>query len=203
MIRHALIIAVLLSAPVAALAQAPAWEADPAHTHIGFSVRHLMVSNVKGEFAKHKVRVVGDPTDAARAQIDVTIDAASINTGVPDRDKHLKSPDFFDVAKYPTIVFKSKKIAKAGKSGLKVTGDLTMHGVTRELVLEARDLAGPIKDPWGLIRLGLQASGTIDRRDYGLKWNKAVEAGGLVVGNEVRIALEVELVQKAPEAAKK
>ena len=198
MMRSTLAIALLLGAPAVALAQSPAWEADPAHTHIGFGVRHLMVSNVKGEFTKYKVRVTGEPKDPARAAIDVTIEAASINTGVADRDKHLRSPDFFDVAKYPTITFKSKKIARVGKNGLKVTGDLTIHGATREVVLEARDLAGPIKDPWGMSRLGLQASGLIDRRDFGLKWNKAIEAGGVVVGNEVRIALEVELVTKAP-----
>ena len=202
MLARSLTFALLLVAPLVARAQTPTWEADPAHTHIGFSVRHLMISNVKGDFGKFKVKVDGDPKDPAKAVIDVTIEVASINTGIADRDKHLKSPDFFDVAKLPTITYKSRKIVKAGKNGLKVTGDLTLHGVTREVVLEAKDVVGPVKDPWGNQRLGLTASTKIDRRQFGLTWNKALETGGVVVGTDVTIQLEVELVQKVPPAAK-
>ncbi|HEY3355617.1 MAG TPA: YceI family protein [Polyangia bacterium] len=204
MLGRSVVLALVLAAPLAASAQAPAWEVDAAHTHIGFSVRHLMVSNVKGEFTKYKVKIDGDAKDAPKAGIDVAIDVASINTGVADRDKHLKSPDFFDAAKFPTITFKSKKITKAGK-GLKIAGVLTIRGVAKDVVLEAKDISGPIKDPWGNQRLGLTATTKIDRRQFGLTWNKALEAGGVVVGTDVNINLEIELMQKgqpAPAAAK-
>jgi polyisoprenoid-binding protein YceI len=151
---------------------------------------------VKGDFTKYKAAITGDAKDAPKASLEVTIEVGSINTGVADRDKHLKSPDFFDVANFPTITFKSKKIVKAGKSGLKITGDLTIKGVTKEVVLEAKDVSAPVKDPWGNLRIGLTATTKIDRRQFGLTWNKALDAGGVVVGTDVHIVLEVELFQK-------
>jgi polyisoprenoid-binding protein YceI len=191
---RALAMAALALLPASALAQAQSWAADPAHTHIGFGVRHMMVSNVKGEFTKHSVKVQTDK-DLTKSTVEVTIDVASISTGNAQRDGHLKSADFFDAAKFPTITFKSKKIAKAGKDAFKVTGDLTIKGKTKEVVLEVKNFVGPVKDPFGGSRLGLEASTKIDRRDYGLLWNKALEAGGVLVGNDVKIGLEVELTQ--------
>ena len=191
---RALAIAALALLPAAARAQTQAWEADPVHTHIGFGVRHMMVSNVKGEFKKYTVKVQTEK-DLTKSTVDVTIDVASIDTGNAKRDGHLKSPDFFDAAKFPTITFKSKKIAKAGKDAFKVTGDLTIKGKTKEVVLAVKNFVGPIKDPMGTLRSGLEASTKIDRRDYGVSYNAALEGGGLAVGNEVTINLEVELTQ--------
>jgi polyisoprenoid-binding protein YceI len=191
----AVTVAALTLLPVAALAQTQAWEGDPVHTHIGFSVRHMMVSNVKGEFAKYSIKVQADPKDPTKSTVDVTIDVASINTGNAQRDGHLKSPDFFDAAKYPSITFKSKKIVKTGKDSFKVTGDLTIKGKTKEIALAVKNFVGPIKDPTGTMRSGFEASAKIDRRDYGVSFNKALEGGGVIVGNEVGISLEVELTQ--------
>jgi polyisoprenoid-binding protein YceI len=185
-----------------AVAQADTWEADAAHSHVGFSVRHMMISNVKGEFGDYTVTVKGDPKDVARAALEVVIKTASINTKSEARDKHLKSPDFFDVAKYPTIKFKSKKIKKAG-DGLEVLGTLTIRNVSKDLTLKVASLTAPAKDPWGMTRLGAEASLVISRKDFGLKWNKALEAGGVLVGDEVKIGIEIELVKKVKAEAKK
>ncbi len=202
MFRHRMIrrgstlaLALLLSLPVAARAEAVAWEADVAHSHIGFKVRHMMISNVKGEFAKYTVKVQADSKELAKATVEATIDVKSITTGNGKRDDHLRSPDFFDVAKHPTMVFKSKSVKKQGKDKLKVAGDLTIRGVTKPVTLDVSGLVGPIKDPWGNMKVGFQATTTINRKDFGLTWNKALEAGGLLVGNEVAITLDVELNQ--------
>jgi polyisoprenoid-binding protein YceI len=191
---RALAVAAFALLPAVAHAQSTAWEADLVHSHVGFGVRHMMVSNVKGEFKKYSVKVQTEK-DLTRSTVDVTIQVASIDTGNAQRDGHLKSPDFFDAAKFPTITFKSKKIAKAGKDGFKVTGDLTIKGKTKEVVLEVKNFVGPVKDPMGTQRMGLEASTKIDRRDFGLTWNKALEAGGVAVGHEVKIGLEIELTQ--------
>ena len=193
MLRLSTALAALLLLPASALAQTQAWEADAVHTHIGFSVRHMMVSNVKGEFKKYSVKLQTEK-DLTKSKVDVTIDVASIDTGNAQRDKHLRSPDFFDAAKYPTITFKSKKITRAGKDAFKVIGDLTIKGKTKEVVLAVKNFVGPIKDPMGTMRAGLEASTKIDRRDFGVAYNAALEGGGLAVGNEVKIDLEVELV---------
>jgi polyisoprenoid-binding protein YceI len=189
----AVTVAAIALLPVSALAQTQSWEADPVHSHVGFSVRHMMISNVKGEFTKYSAKVQTE-RDLTKSTVDVSIDVASINTGNAQRDGHLKSPDFFDAAKFPKITFKSKKIVKAGKDGFKVTGDLTIKGKTKEVVLEVKSFVGPVKDPMGGLRSGLEASTKIDRRDFGLTWNKALEAGGVAVGHEVKINLEIELV---------
>ncbi len=183
----------LLSLPTLALATT--WNIDPDHSSVGFKVRHLMVSNVKGNFEKHSGTVEINDTDITKSKVAITIDTASINTNVTKRDEHLRSADFFDVAKYPTMTFVSKKVARAGQNGLKVTGDLTIHGVTREVILDVEGLSGESKDPWGNIRRGASASAKVNRRDFGLTWNKALETGGVVVGDEVNIVLEVEMVK--------
>ena len=191
---NAAAIAALTLLPAAALAQAQVLEADPVHTHIGFGVRHMMVSNVKGEFKKFSVKLQTEK-DLTKSKVDVTIDVASIDTGNAQRDKHLRSPDFFDAAKYPTISFKSKKITRAGKDAFKVIGDLTIKGKTKEVVLAVKNFVGPIKDPMGTMRAGLEASTKIDRRDFGVSYNAPLGTGGVVIGNEVKIDLEVELTQ--------
>ncbi|MGC4000535.1 MAG: YceI family protein [Anaeromyxobacter sp.] len=199
--RLALVVLSLALLPAAALAQASTWDLDSAHTHSAFTVRHLVITNVRGEFGKTTGKVVLDEKDVTKSTVEASIDATTIDTREPKRDAHLKSPDFFDVEKYPAITFKSTKVEKAG-SGLKVTGDLTMHGVTKQVVL---DVAGPtaeIKDPWGKTRRGIAATTTVNRKDFGLNWNKAVEAGP-VVGDEVKIEIEAELVKADAAAAAK
>ena len=184
------------------MALASDWDIDGGHSSAQFSVRHLMVSNVRGEFGKVTGTVKLDDKDITKSVVEATIDVGSINTRDEKRDGHLKSPDFFDVAKFPTITFKSKKVAgKAGK--LKVTGDLTIHGVTKEVVLDVEGPAKEAKDPWGNVKSGAAAFIKINRKDFGLGWNKALETGGVVVGEEVSITLDIELLKKAPPAAAK
>jgi len=191
MIRRLLAIAVVaLATPALA-----AWTIDPAHTSVQFSVRHMMVSNVRGEFRKVSGTVQGEQADPSKAVIEATIDAASIDTREPKRDEHLKSPDFLDVAKYPTITFKSKRIEPAGAGGFKVTGDLTLHGVTKEVVLDVSDVTPAIKDPMGKTRAGARATTKLDRKDFGISWSKAMDGGGLVVGDDVTISIDVEATQ--------
>lgn len=184
---------VALSLP--AMAFATTWNIDPEHSNIGFKVRHLMVSNVKGQFDKHNGVVTIDDKDITKSKVEVTIDTASINTNVQKRDDHLRSADFFDVATYPAMTFVSKKVAKAGKDKLKVTGDLTLHGITKEVVLNVEGPTGESKDPWGVIRRGAVATTKISRKDFGVVWNKALETGGVVVGDEITITLEVEMMK--------
>ncbi len=193
--RIARIAAVLLAAvPALALAGTSTWTINPAHSHTGFAVKHLVISTVRGEFGKTTGSVVLDDQDITRSTVEATIDATTINTRVPDRDTHLKSPDFFDVAKYPTLTFKSTKVEKAGDGKLKVTGNLTLHGVTKPITLDVEGPTGEIKDPWGNTRRGLSATAKLNRKDFGLAWSKMVEAGP-VVGDEVSIDLEAELLK--------
>ena len=177
------------------LASATPWNIDADHSNVGFSVSHLMVSHVKGNFNKYSGVVDINDKDIKKSKVDVTIDASSINTNVQKRDEHLKSADFFDVAKYPTLTFVSKKWSKAAKGALKVTGDLTIHGVTKSVVLTVAPFSKESKDPWGNTRRGTSASTTINRKDYGLVWNQALETGGVAVGEEVNISLDVELIK--------
>lgn len=191
---HMSVVALLLMLPAAV--PAGTWELDSAHTAVQFKVRHLMVSNVRGDFEKVSGKITYDGDDISRSSAEITIDANSINTRVAKRDKHLKSPDFLDAEKYPLLVFQSKKVEKAGKGKLKVTGDLTIRGVTREVVLDVEGPTPPVKDPQGKMHVGGTASTTINRKDFGLTWNKAVEAGGVVVGNEVEITIDIEIVKE-------
>jgi polyisoprenoid-binding protein YceI len=188
-------IAFAMLAVLPALAHADTWQIDPAHTNVEFTVRHMMISNVKGQFQKTSGTITTNGSDPASAMIDATIDASSVDTRVDKRDMHLKSPDFLDVAKYPTITFKSTKVEAAGPNKWKVTGDLTLHGVTKPVVLDVESSAQPIS-MMGKTHAGASATTKINRSDFGLTWNKALEAGGVVVGDEVAISIDVEAVKK-------
>ena len=190
MIRFiALAAAAALSLP--GLAAAAPYKIDTAHSTVGFKVRHLMVSTVRGKFNKFSGTVDFDPANPAAIRIDATIDAASIDTGNGKRDDHLRSPEFFDVAKFPTLSFKSKKAVQAGGK-VKVTGDLTMHGVTREVVLDVEGPTKPVTDPWGNVKIGAEAETTINRQDFKLNWSAATKTGEAVVSDNVTIVLEIE-----------
>ena len=189
-----LLIVVALALP--SLARAASWNLDPAHTSVQFSVRHLMVSTVRGAFGKLSGTVQVEEKDLTRSKIQATIDAASIDTRVEKRDTHLKSPDFLDVARYPTIVFVSKKVEAGAPGHFKVIGDLTLHGVTREVSLDVEGPTPEIKDPWGNTRAGAQATTTINRKDFGLTWNQVLETGGVAVGDEVTITIDVEATKQ-------
>jgi polyisoprenoid-binding protein YceI len=171
------------------------YQIDPQHSAAQFKVRHLMIANVKGEFDKVSGTVDFDPANVAASKVEAVIDVASISTREPDRDNHLKSPDFFDVAKFPTITFKSSSVAPDGK-GYKVTGDLTLHGVTKPVILEVESITDEVKDGWGFLRRGLEAKTRIDRRDFDLTFNMAMDGGGVVVGDKVEITIDVELTRK-------
>ncbi len=172
------------------------WEIDPAHSNAQFSVRHMMISNVKGEFSKVGGQVRFDPTQPENFSAEASIDVSTINTREHDRDNHLKSPDFFHVEEYPTITFKSKRAEKSS-DGLKLTGDLTIHGVTREVTLDVEGPTPPTKDPWGNTRVGASATTKINRKDFGLTWNQALETGGILVGDEIKITVDVELIAQS------
>ena len=193
------LISTIIVAALPALAFATTWNIDPEHSNVGFKVRHLMVSNVKGSFEKNNGVVDINDKDITKSKVEVTIDTASINTNVQKRDEHLRSADFFDVAKFPTMTFVSKKVAKAGKDKLKVTGDLTLHGITKEVVLDVEGPSKESKDPWGNMRRGATANTKINRKDFGLVWNKALETGGVAVGEEVTITLEIEMIKAQPK----
>jgi polyisoprenoid-binding protein YceI len=188
---------------IPASATAATWELDPSHSGIEFSVRHMMVSTVKGRFERVKGTVELDEKDVTKSTVEVTIDLPSVSTNEPKRDGHLKSPDFFDVAKFPTATFKSTKVQKAGKNKLKVTGDLSLHGVTKPVVLEVEGPTDAFKTPFGTTVRGVHATGKIDRKDFEIGWNKVLDNGGVVVGNEVSLDLNAELTEKvaAPASA--
>jgi polyisoprenoid-binding protein YceI len=183
-----------------ATAMASTWELDPVHSAIEFSVRHMMVSTVKGQFEKVKGTLELDDKDVTKSMVEVTIDLGSVNTHEPKRDGHLKSPDFFDVAKFPAATFKSTKVQKAGKNKLKVTGDLNLHGVTKTVVLDVEGPSAPYKTPFGTTVRGVHATGKLDRKDFEIGWNKVLDNGGVVVGNEVSLELNAELSQKVEPA---
>jgi polyisoprenoid-binding protein YceI len=170
------------------------YEIDPTHSSVHFSVRHLMVSNVRGEFSKVSGTIQFDPQNPSASSLDATIDAASINTRDEQRDGHVKSADFLDVEKFPTIVFHGKKIEPHADGG-KVTGDLTIHGVTHEVTLDVEGPAPEIKDPWGKQRIGASATAKISRKEFGLTWNAALETGGVMIGDEIKITIDVEAVR--------
>lgn len=176
---------------------ATTWKLDAAHSQVEFSVKHMRFTTVRGRFAALEGSISLDADAPERSSVEVTIDAASLDTRVADRDAHLKSGDFFDVETYPTLVFRSRGVkGPVGEPGeaFRVVGDLTIRGVTREVVLDAR-FEGTGADPWGGTRAGFSAQTTIDRRDFGLTWNQALETGGFLVGHEVRIDLQVQAVQ--------
>ena len=177
------------------LPQLTTWNIDPAHSVAEFKVRHMMISNVKGQFSGIKGSLALDDADPTNSRVEVSIDAASVNTHDPQRDAHLKSADFFDVEKFPTISFESSRITRTDDGELKVTGDLTIHGVTRSVVFAVEGPSARAKDPWGNTRMGLAATAKINRKDFGLTWNAALESGGILVGEDVAISLDVQFVK--------
>ena len=177
-----------------------AWTVDPTHTNVEFAVRHLMIATVKGRFGDVKGTVQLDLGNPAAARVDVTIAAPSLDTRNADRDAHLRSPDFFDVERFPELRYESRKVEPLPDGTFRVIGDLTIRDVTREVPLHAT-LEGTGADPWGGHRAGFSATGKLNRSDYGLVWNKALETGGVVVGEEVKLVIEAELVQAAAKAA--
>jgi polyisoprenoid-binding protein YceI len=176
-------------------AQQDVWEIDPAHSSAQFSVRHMMVSNVRGEFRKMAGRLTVEGRNFLKAQVEATIDAASIDTRNEARDKDLRSANFFEVDKYPTIVFKSKRI-ESGNGRLRLIGDLTMRGVTKEVSLDVDGPTPEVKDQRGTLRMGASATTTVNRKDFNILWNSTLDGGGVVVGDQVSITIDVELVKR-------
>jgi polyisoprenoid-binding protein YceI len=171
------------------------WNLDPVHSVAEFKVKHMMISNVKGQFTGISGVLSFDDSDVTKSRVEASIDASSINTRDAQRDEHLKSADFFDVEKFPTLTFQSTSVKRTGDDELAVTGDLTLHGVTREVVFNVEGPTAPGKDPWGNTRVGLSAVTKINRKDFGLTWNSALETGGILVGDEITITLDVQFVK--------
>lgn len=184
-------------------AAASVWDIDTSHSSTTFKVRHLAIATVSGGFGKTSGRVTWDPADPTKSTVEATIDASTIDTQNSGRDEHLKSPDFFDVATHPTITFKSTKVEAAGEGRLKVTGDLTLRGVTKPVVLDVEGPVTPIKDPRGNMKTGATATTKINRQDFGVSWSKTLDGGGLVVSDEVWITIELELAQAKEQAQAK
>jgi polyisoprenoid-binding protein YceI len=187
-------LAAALSVPAAGATST--WQIDPNHSAAQFAVRHLGLSTVRGAFTKVSGTIQLDDKDVTKSSVDVTIDAGSVDTRVPDRDKDLRSDHFFEVEKYPTLTFKSTKVEQTEAGKLKVTGDLTIHGVTKQVVLDVEGPTAPVKDPWGNLRAAANASTKINRQDFSVKWNAKMDNGGWVVGDDVAITIDVEMVQK-------
>jgi polyisoprenoid-binding protein YceI len=175
------------------------WRVDSAHSYVGFKVRHMMVSWVRGQFADIEGTVQYDPDDPSKTKVEVKIDANSIDTSNERRDKHLRSADFFDVENHPNIRFVSKRVEGSAQSGLKLIGDLTMHGVTKEVALNVEAPAPAVADGRGGEKSGVSASAKINRSDFGLTWNRALEAGGVTVSDEVTLEIEAELARGGPQ----
>lgn len=190
---HVLFFFAFLALPL--LAQKTKWVADPAHSKVGFSVSHMVITDVDGKFDTFDIVVYSDKPDFSDAKAQVSIDVNSINTGNEKRDAHLRSPDFFDAEKYPKITFVSKRIEKVGKNRYKLVGDLTMKGVTKEIELDV-EYRGTVTDPWGNERAGFKVTGEVNRMDFGINWNKTLDRGGLVVGETVKIDIDLELIKQ-------
>jgi polyisoprenoid-binding protein YceI len=176
-----------------------AWQIDPAHSQLMFSVRHLMVTNVRGEFDKFTGTVEFDEQNVVNSKVDVQIEATSINTKNTDRDNHLRSADFLDAANHPYLHFQSKRVIPTDGSHGRLVGDLTVRGVTREVTLDV-EYVGSSKTPWGTINAGFNARTRLNRKDWGLTWNAALETGGVLVGDEINVSVEIELVKSAQPA---
>ena len=178
------------------LAHAASYEIDPVHSSAQFAVKHMMISTVRGEFTKLSGTAVIDDKDLAKANISATIEAGSISTRIEKREHHHRSPDFLDSAKFSSITFKSTEVKKAGEGKYKVTGNLTLHGVSKSVVLDVEAPTTELKDPYGNVKRGAVATTTINRKDFGLTWNKALEAGGVMVGENIQITIDLQLVRK-------
>ena len=191
-----------LAASIAAVLSLPAaaansnWQIDPQHSSAQFSVRHMAISTVRGAFSKVTGTVALDDKDITKSTVDVAIDVTTVDTREPDRDKDLRSDKFFDVAHYPSMTFKSKKVEQVAPGKLKVTGDLTIRGTTKEVVLDVDGPTAPIKDPWGNTRSAATATAKVNRQNFGVKWNATLDNGGVVVSDDVSITIDVELVKK-------
>jgi polyisoprenoid-binding protein YceI len=196
--RHPLLWAlafVFVASPLSA--QSTVWPVDPQHTSAQFAVSHMKTSTVRGRFNKTTGAVTWDGRDFASASVEIVADVASIDTGVPERDAHLRTADFLLVEKYPTITFKSVKIESASPGRLRMTGNLTIRGVTKSVVFDVVGPSDPVKGPDGVVRVGASATATIDRRDFGLIWNRVLEAGGLLVGYQIAITIDIEVMNRA------
>jgi polyisoprenoid-binding protein YceI len=180
-----------------AAAATTTWKIDPVHSVAEFRVRHMMISNVRGQFTGVTGSLTYDPGNLEKSQVEASVDVASINTHDPQRDTHLKSPDFFDAERFPALTFRSSRVTRRSNGTLTVAGPLTIHGTTREVEFAVEGPTPPTKDPWGNTRIGISASTKIDRREFGLTFNAPLEAGGVMVGEEVTITLELEFVQQA------
>jgi polyisoprenoid-binding protein YceI len=179
------------------MSETTTWKLDPAHSNAEFKVRHMMIAWVKGKFTGLSGALTLHESDHNYSGVEATIDVATIHTGAEDRDNHLKSADFFDAAQFPTISFKSTSVKTKGKGEFDVTGDLTMHGVTKPVTFAVEELSDPAKDPWGNLRVGIVATAKVNRKDFGLNWNAALETGGVLVGEDVTITLDVQFVKAA------
>jgi polyisoprenoid-binding protein YceI len=178
-----------------AIPQTAVWNLDPVYSVAEFKVKHMMISNVNGKFAGVSGWITFDEAEVTNSHVEATINAATISTGDLQRDAHLKSADFFDVERYPTLSFKSTGVKRSGNDELAVIGDMTIHGVTRPVVFNVEGPTAPAKDPWGNTRVGLSAVTKINRKDFGLTYNSALETGGILVGEEVTITLDVQFVK--------
>ncbi len=179
-----------------AFAPAASYQIDPAHSRASFAIRHMMVATVRGEFGKLAGTITLDDAQPERSRVEATIDASSVNTHNEMRDNHLRSADFFDVANFPQLTFRSTAVRVVGPETYAVTGDLTIHGVTRQVVLDVESPAVEVKDPYGNTKRGATATTTINRKDFGLGWNQALEAGGVLVGDAVKVTIDLELARQ-------
>lgn len=171
------------------------WNLDPVHSVVEFKVKHMMISNVKGQFTGVEGMLTLDENDIAGSRVQATIDASTINTREARRDAHLKSEEFFDVKQFPTLTFRSTKVKRAGDDELEVTGDLTIHGVTRQVTFQVEGPTEAGKDPWGSTRIGVSAMTKVNRKDFGLTWNATLETGGILVGDDVTITVDLEFIK--------
>ena len=195
--RRLLFALAIVCAAASAARATSSWDIDPAHTSAQFAVKHLMVSTVRGTLGAVTGTAVFDEADISKSSVQATIDVAGIDTREAKRDAHLKSPEFLDAAKFPTITFKSKKVESVGADKFKITGDLTIRGVTKEVTLDVEGTPKPLNDPFGKVRMGGSAHTRINRQDFGVNFSKTMDNGGLVVGNDVDVTIDIEIVKKA------
>ncbi|HEY3626214.1 MAG TPA: YceI family protein [Terracidiphilus sp.] len=184
-----------MSTTTSAPASVVTWKLDPAHSQAEFKVKHMMISNVKGSFSGLSGTLLENAADSSLSSVVATVDIASLTTGDAQRDAHLQSADFFEAEKYPQMTFKSTKVERKDEAEYRVTGDLTLHGVTKPVTFAVEGPSAPAKDPWGNTRIGLSATTKINRKDFGLNWNAALETGGILVGEDVQISLDVQFIK--------
>jgi polyisoprenoid-binding protein YceI len=189
-------LAAILSLPAGAATSE--WRIDPQHSSAQFSVRHMAISTVRGAFSKVNGTIVLDDKDIAKSTVDVTIDVSTVDTREPARDNDLRSDKFFDVAHFPTMTFKSKRVEQVAPGKLRVTGDLTIRGTAKEIVLDVEGPTSPVKDPWGNVRAAATATSKVNRQDFGVKWNATLDNGGVVVGDDVNIIIDAEMIKQVP-----